>query len=675
MVAAMGEMHSHDGRAVPGLTAAVLREGDPLGAVAVSAAFAGLSLAAGTVALAGPGWIAGAGVAVALTGAAAVAFLALPRHARDRAASERVEPVAVTTADGAFVAANAAFRAMMAARGKAAHPDALADGTAAALALFALRRRAMAEGHADGFVPPALIARLSRQDGHLVHVFEEVSTASGETAPALDSTMVDLFPTEAVIAEPAGRIRAANAPFRALAGDAETLNGAFTLEEGAIDRLAALASPERVARIDVPLAAAPDRRVRLSAKPLPGTGALLIAVNDVTEQSDLEAHIAQSQKMQAIGQLAGGIAHDFNNVLQAIINFSDLLLQSHRPSDPAFRDIMNIKQNAQRAAGLVKQLLAFSRRQTLRPAVLNLNDVIADLSMMLDRLLGETIHLEIAHGRDLWPVLADLSQIEQVVINLSVNARDAMAGGGTLTIRTRNVSAAELADAAGPDGRLEGDAVLIEVEDVGTGMPQEILDKIFEPFFTTKATGEGTGLGLSTVYGIVKQTGGTLDVQSQEGRGTTFRVYVPRVTAEAEVRPVVTEGSRGPARASDLTGSATVLLVEDEEGIRVSAARALEAKGYRVLTADSGEEAADIFEAENGAVDLLLTDVIMPELDGPSLVRRLRVARPDLKVIFMSGYADGASADELGEDQFLAKPFTLKALAEAVKRELTGAGR
>lgn len=632
--------------------------------VATGAALAGLSLAAGTAALAGPVWLGGAGAAVALLGAAAIAF---PRRARGPAA-ERVEPVAVTTADGALVATNAAFRAMMAARGKAAHPDALADGTAAALALFALRRRAMAEGVADGFVPPSLIARLSRQDGHIVHVFEEVSPAA-DAVPPLDGTMVDLFPTAAVIAEPGGRIRAANSPFRLLAGDGDTLAEAFVLEEGAVARLASQATPERASRIDVPLSAAPERRVRLSAKPLPGTGALLIAVNDVTEQSELEAQIAQSQKMQAIGQLAGGIAHDFNNVLQAIIGFSDLLLQSHRPSDPAFRDIMNIKQAAQRAAGLVKQLLAFSRRQTLRPTILNLNDVLADLSMMLDRLLGETIRLEIAHGRDLWPVLADLSQIEQVVINLSVNARDAMPGGGTLTIRTRNVPAAEMAGAEGADGRLEGDAVLVEIEDVGTGIPQEILDKIFEPFFTTKGTGEGTGLGLSTVYGIVKQTGGALAVSSVEGRGTIFRVYLPR--AEAEARPAqAAEATRTPSRSSDLTGSATLLLVEDEEGIRSVAARALAAKGYRVLTAGSGEEALEVYAEAGGAIDLLLTDVIMPELDGPSLVRRVRAERPDLKVIFISGYADGASVDELGEAAFLAKPFTLRALAEAVKREL-----
>jgi two-component system cell cycle sensor histidine kinase/response regulator CckA len=234
------------------------------------------------------------------------------------------------------------------------------------------------------------------------------------------------------------------------------------------------------------------------------------------------------------------------------------------------------------------------------------------------------------------------------VINLSVNARDAMKGGGTLSIRTRNAAAGEYEERT--DG-IAGDAVVVEIEDTGTGMPQEILDKIFEPFFTTKATGEGTGLGLSTVYGIVKQTGGALDVASTPGKGTVFRVFLPRT--EAEARPAPAERADAPAQAADLTGSATLLLVEDEEAIRAFAARALSAKGYHVLSAATGVEAAEIFAQRGGEVDLVLTDVMMPELDGPALVRRVR-----------------ASVDELGDAPFLQKPFTLKALAEAVKREL-----
>ncbi|WP_205648419.1 ATP-binding protein [Acuticoccus kandeliae] len=637
-------------------------------------ALGGLALAAGNVAITGPDTITIAASALALV-AAGVSAWRVVRPAVPFARLEELDkPVAVTTLSGTLVATNRAFQAMMAARGRPAHPDALADEDAAALALFALRRRAIADGRADGFIPPSLLARLTRQEGHLVHVFEDGAPPEALTTP-VDASLVEIFPTAAAIADQTGRILASNAPYRSLAGSGANLADGLNVDEASIARLVAQAEQRNASRVDAPLRDNPERRVRLSAKPFPGAkGRVIISVSDVTEQSELEAQIAQSQKMQAIGQLAGGIAHDFNNVLTAIIGFSDLLLQSHRPSDPAFRDIMNIKQSAQRAAGLVKQLLAFSRRQTLRPTVLNLNDVVADLSMMLDRLLGETIQLEISYGRDLWPVLADLSQIEQVVINLAVNARDAMKGGGQLTIRTRNVPHGA-PEADRPGEGLDGDAVLIEIEDVGTGMPQEILDKIFEPFFTTKATGEGTGLGLSTVYGIVKQTGGALSVTSEEGKGTTFEVYLPRTEAAAETRTAPSgdearPGARPPGQNADLTGSATLLLVEDEEAIRTFAARALAAKGYNVLSASSGVEAAEIFDADPDSIDLLLTDVIMPELDGPSLVRQIRAERPDLKVIFMSGYADGASVDELGDAQFLPKPFTLKALAEAVKREL-----
>ena len=259
--------------------------------------------------------------------------------------------------------------------------------------------------------------------------------------------------------------------------------------------------------------------------------AAIVSVVETTEQKALEATMAQSQKMQAVGQLAGGIAHDFNNVLTAIIMSSDLLLTNHRASDPSFADIMNIKQNANRAASLVRQLLAFSRRQTLRPEVLNLTDVIADVRMLVTRLAGTQVNLKIEHGRDLWPVRADLGQFEQVVVNLTVNARDAMPDGGNLTLRTRNVTEAESAEFTYRD-LVPGDYVLVEVEDSGTGMTQEVIEKIFEPFFTTKEVGKGTGLGLSMVYGIIKQTGGSINAESELGKGTTFRIFLPRFVEE-----------------------------------------------------------------------------------------------------------------------------------------------
>ncbi|WP_454684591.1 cell cycle histidine kinase CckA [Ancylobacter moscoviensis] len=400
--------------------------------------------------------------------------------------------------------------------------------------------------------------------------------------------------------------------------------------------------------------------------------AAIVYVIETTEQRALEAQFAQSQKMQAVGQLAGGVAHDFNNVLTAIIGYSDLLLANARPTDPSFQDVMQIKQNANRAAGLVRQLLAFSRRQTLRPQVLNLGDVMSDLSMLLRRLLGETIKLEVKEERDLWPVKADLNQFEQVIVNLAVNARDAMPEGGTLSIRTANVSveqAAQYAEAGLP----AADHVLVEVADTGTGIPPAILDKIFEPFFSTKEVGKGTGLGLSTVYGIVKQTGGTLQVDSEVGKGSVFRVFLPRHVPESvELAPKAVE-PEAPVKAADLTGRGTLLLVEDEEAVRAFAARALVSRGYQVLEAGSGIEALEVMGEHAGEVDLILSDVVMPEMDGPTLLKELRATHPDIKVIFMSGYAEEAFAKNLPEGAdfgFLPKPFTLKQLIEAVKKSM-----
>ncbi|MBS7538674.1 cell cycle histidine kinase CckA [Ancylobacter lacus] len=409
-----------------------------------------------------------------------------------------------------------------------------------------------------------------------------------------------------------------------------------------------------------------------------GNEAAIVYAIDTSEQRALEAQFAQSQKMQAIGQLAGGVAHDFNNVLTAIIGYSDLLLANGRQTDPSFHDIMQIKQNANRAAALVGQLLAFSRRQTLRPQVLNLGDVMSELSMLLRRLLGERVKLEVKEGRDLWPVEADLSQLEQVIVNLAVNARDAMPDGGTLTIRTANVTAADAA-AYAEAGLAAADHVLIEVADTGTGIPPDILDKIFEPFFSTKEVGKGTGLGLSTVYGIVQQTGGTLQVESRAASaagptGTTFRVFLPRHVPKPEKAGKAAEpAAETPARPTDLTGRGTLLLVEDEESVRAFAARALASRGYQVLEAGSGLEALDVLAEHGGTVDLVLSDVVMPEMDGPSLLKALRTSYPDIKVIFMSGYAEEAFARNLPEGAafgFLPKPFSLKQLIEAVKQAL-----
>ncbi|TFZ57332.1 response regulator [Methylorubrum sp. Q1] len=432
---------------------------------------------------------------------------------------------------------------------------------------------------------------------------------------------------------------------------------------------------------------------------------------DTTAQRQLEQQVAQTQKMDTVGQLAGGIAHDFNNVLQAIIGYSDLLLASHRPTDHAFQDIMQIKQNANRAASLVRQLLAFSRRQTLRPEVMDVGEALSDLTLLLKRLLGERVQLDFRHGREIWPIKADVNQFEQVIVNLAVNARDAMPGGGSLTIRTANCPV----DGERPVGIPAGDHVMIEVTDTGEGIPPEVRQKIFEPFFTTKEIGKGTGLGLSTVFGIVNQSGGAIDVQSTVGEGTTFRIYLPRHEpgiealpeplppprsasgstkvsasepnsgtgddAEAGLAESSTESGSPAARppepppkpAADHTGQGTVLLVEDEDPVRAVNSRALSARGYTVLEAASGIEALRLIEEHADGIDVVVSDVVMPEMDGPTLLRELRKHMPDLKVIFVSGYAEDAFRKNLPEGEafnFLPKPFSLKQLVETVKQTM-----
>jgi two-component system, cell cycle sensor histidine kinase and response regulator CckA len=415
------------------------------------------------------------------------------------------------------------------------------------------------------------------------------------------------------------------------------------------------------------------------------TEAAIVYMLETTERRALENQINQSQKMDMVGQLAGGIAHDFNNVLSAIMMANDFLLNAHKPTDPSFQDIMQIKQNATRAATLVRQLLAFSRRQTLRPQVLDLGEALSDLTMLLRRLIGEKVKLDLVHGRDLWPVKVDVSQFEQVIVNLAVNARDAMPDGGRLTVRTANVTARESAQLA-YKGMPSADYVRIDIIDTGTGIPAEIRDKIFEPFFSTKEVGKGTGLGLSTVYGIVKQTGGFVYVDSETGVGTSFHIFLPRHYPEQEVQiepqaevPSQMRAGNGAAKdvavrpRADLTGQGTILLVEDEDGLRSLNARGLRSRGYSVIEAANGIEALEALEAKDGAVDLVVSDVVMPEMDGPALLRAMRGRNPALKIIFVSGYAEDAFEKSLPENEqfaFLPKPFTLTQLLATVKETM-----
>jgi two-component system cell cycle sensor histidine kinase/response regulator CckA len=417
--------------------------------------------------------------------------------------------------------------------------------------------------------------------------------------------------------------------------------------------------------------------------------AAIVYTLETTAQRELENKVTQQQKMELVGQLAGGIAHDFNNVLSAIIMATDFLLNAHKPTDPSFQDIMQIKQNANRAASLVRHLLAFSRKQTLRPQVLDVGEILSDLTMLLRRLIGENVTLDVVHGRDLWPVKVDISQFEQVIVNLAVNARDAMPDGGRLRLRTANVTAKD-SERFRAKGMPAADYVLVEVSDTGTGIPDAIIDKIFDPFFSTKEVGKGTGLGLSTVYGIIKQTGGFIYVDSVLREGTTFRIFLPRHVASAEeaaaerageaevstVTDVLAAADQVKRAASaDLTGQGTILLVEDEEGLRALNARGLASRGYTVLEAGNGLEAIDLLEKFDGQIDLVVSDVVMPEMDGPTLARELRSRNPDLKIIFVSGYAEDAFQKHLpdhGQYAFLPKPFTLKQLVAAVKETLAG---
>jgi two-component system cell cycle sensor histidine kinase/response regulator CckA len=413
-----------------------------------------------------------------------------------------------------------------------------------------------------------------------------------------------------------------------------------------------------------------ERMAELLASPMAGGKAILYLV-DVTEQKALETKFAQSQKMQAVGQLAGGVAHDFNNLLTVIIGNCEFLLMRHQAGDPSFKEINEVHQNALRAAALVSQLLAFSRKQTMQPKVLALGEVIGELAQMLRRLVGEGISLNVERDPDLWPVHADEAQLGNAIINLVVNARDAMPSGGTVTIRTANETVSQ-SSALGTAIMPAGDYVRIEVADTGTGMSKEIQSKIFDPFFTTKPVGQGTGLGLATVYGIVKQSGGFITVDSEVGQGTCFRIYLPRrkvdagEAAAAEAPPVIPR---------DVTGQDTILLVEDEEAVRSFAARALRMRGYHVLEASGGEEALEIVRRDDTKIDLIITDVVMPNMDGPTMVRHVKQLKPNLAVIFMSGYAEEAFRrnDQNSEGiHFLPKPFGLKQLAAKVKEVLAG---
>ncbi len=398
-----------------------------------------------------------------------------------------------------------------------------------------------------------------------------------------------------------------------------------------------------------------------------GRRARFVMLSDQTQRLRAEAELRQSQKMEAVGRLAGGIAHDFNNVLSIILGYSEEILSQSKPTGPMHDALQEIQAAANRAAELTRQLLMFSRQQVLEPKVLDLNEVLGGIERMLARVLGEQLELVVVRDPQLGRIFADRGNIEQVIMNLAVNARDAMPGGGRLTIETANVMLDE-SFVREHLGTKAGEYVFLGVTDTGAGMDSSTRARIFEPFFTTKELGKGTGLGLSTVLGIVQQSGGAIYVYSEVGHGTSFKVYLPRVRAEAE-RAVAAQ------QPKMLRGSETVLLVEDEPAVRVVAKKILERLGYSVLPAATVADAASICDSHAATIHLLLTDVVMPGKNGVALAAELSARRPDMKVLYMSGYTDNSigSHGQLDSNAgFLQKPFTAELLARKLRSVLDG---
>jgi two-component system, cell cycle sensor histidine kinase and response regulator CckA len=521
--------------------------------------------------------------------------------------------------------------------------------------------------------------------GHLIDI-RLLQAAPQKNAPALGAdtppAYLENLPLPLALADRDGRILFANAAFRETTGEAALLQDRVAYPSDLVadeDRAVVSDLVRRVGagatgkqRAMVRLRRGAEEPVQLSITPTQGMGprvggvAAVLTLADNAERRKLEEQFAQAQKMNLVGQLAGGIAHDFNNILTAIGGFCELLLQRHPPGDSSFADINQILTNANRAASLVKQLLAYSRQQTLKPTTVQITDLITEQVVTLKRLIGDRMKLDVQHGRDLPTVRVDQGQFYTVVMNLVVNARDAMPQGGTISIRTFEVKPATLPKERA-DVMEKRDYIAVEVRDTGSGIAADVLPKIFEPFFTTKAIGQGTGLGLSTVYGIVKQSNGFIFADSLIGVGTAFTIYLP---AYADA---VAEIVAAPVPLQDLWGKATILLVEDEDAVRAFATKALERKGYTVLSAASGEEALELLERDVAAVNILVTDVVMPNMDGPALALKVRAARPDLPVLFMSGYAEEqlrqslSSAFDMAHVAFLPKPFSLKDLAQTVK--------
>jgi two-component system cell cycle sensor histidine kinase/response regulator CckA len=656
-----------------------------------------------------------------LIGLAGVAFLGIFAFAtsepRTQPADEGLhalvdalaEPAAVTTADGRLLSFNAAWRGETGVLRRL--PKEGADGQALYAALAAARRSGAGEAKL-GWHPahPAAVSRLG-DDKLLVRLTRddppppipaaraptprlEPSPAALQPVPAtsapavLGPSTLDAFaaaaPFGAALLDGADPFDAAivevNEAMIALTGGRAKLGVIFgkLIEPNSCADARTRLNLRRAGPIEVRLALETPRVAHLYVTS--AGGRVVAYLLDVSEQKQLEIQLAQVQKMQAIGQLAGGVAHDFNNLLTAIQLRLDELLHRHPVGDPSYDGLNEIRQTATRAADLVRKLLAFSRKSTVQRETLDLGELISEFEVLLRRLLREDVKLSTEHGRDLPLVRADKSQLETAVMNLVVNARDALRSDGahdgqtpTVWIRTKRLTQAEAGPLGFQTAPAEGCA-LIEVTDNGPGIPSDALVKIFEPFFTTKPVHEGTGLGLATVYGIVKQADGWIHVSSELGKGASFRIFLPIFTpAPGGEAPQAAAKVKLKPVARDLSGAGRILFVEDEDAVRGVAARLLRARGYEVIEAGDGEEALALAETHAGEIDLMISDVIMPGLDGPTLLKKARPHLGDIPVMFISGYAEAEFSDLLeGETgvTFLPKPIDIKVLAERVKQQL-----
>jgi two-component system cell cycle sensor histidine kinase/response regulator CckA len=653
-----------------------------------------------------PAWLAGTAAAAGLmllAGVAGVLLLSLVAFRREAPPAMGLElhellqalsePAAVVSPDGRLLAMNTAWRGASAPLAKLPRPN---GASSLFVALKAAGRGQV--GHADVEYDDRLWrAEATRLDERrtllrlqapalLPAAVPALAPAAAVSGPKSLDALTQAAPFGAALLDGpdpfTAAILEANPALRAMSGALAEPGRVFgdLIDPGSRTEAAARIGPGPAGRggaIEVKLVGEPARTGHLYLSALDGrTLAYLV---DVSEQKQLELQLAQSQKMQAIGQLAGGVAHDFNNLLTAIQLRLDELLHRHPVGDPSYEGLNEIRQTGVRAADLVRKLLAFSRKQTVQRETLDLGELISEFEVLLRRLLREDVRLETDYGRTLPLVRADKSQLETAVMNLAVNARDAMrgygAGPGVVRIRTARLTQTEAVALGYPEARPDtrmGDCALIEVADSGPGMTAEVQAKIFEPFFTTKAVGEGTGLGLATVYGIVKQADGWIHVESKPGEGAAFRIFLPIYVPPLNAAPVM-EAPKPKPVARDLSGVGRILFVEDEDAVRGVAARLLRARGYEVIEASDGEEALELAELHAGQIDLMISDVIMPGLDGPTMLKRARRFLGNAPVMFISGYAEAEFSDLLeGETgvTFLPKPLDIKTLAERVKQQL-----